>query len=371
MRTIKLAWIPAILFFAGAAFGQISTGSNLPFKELIFPQVAAGGQYQTSITVTNRGTQAWSGTFNFYTDQGTAWNPYVGGIQVSGGSLAVTVAAKATATFTVTVPGSTEAGYMIARTSDTSLSDFLEGNLTYYVIDNGAILDAVGIVPSNPILGAAIPVADFTTLVFAFANTSPEAEGTATITLTPYSATNTAIGKAAAITLTNGTHIAEYLTEAFPGISGSGRVEIQSNIPVSGVALTQQASPGAGVPGQLSSLPLDSTTRTYAVSTSSSEVPIAKMTLWTNGLFVNGYVTMTNSTTLYAVVGQIASDGTVHLHFDGMVDTEEGSYYIFVYITTSGTYTPTLSSFTGNYYAVVPSEGGYYEPGTFNATLVY
>jgi hypothetical protein len=107
-------------------------------------QVAAGGQYQTWITVTNKGTQLWEGNFYFYNGSKAPWNPYVDGIQVSGGNLDVTIPSKATRTFKVSLPGGTEAGYLIARAGNTNLDNFLEGNLTYYISSDGTILDSVG-----------------------------------------------------------------------------------------------------------------------------------------------------------------------------------------------------------------------------------
>jgi len=56
MKSVRLAWIPVVLIFVSSSFGQLSMQNNRPCKDLIFPQLAAGGQYETWITVTNRGT---------------------------------------------------------------------------------------------------------------------------------------------------------------------------------------------------------------------------------------------------------------------------------------------------------------------------
>ena len=131
MRRITFVWILVLLLFVSTAFGQISMTNNLPNKDLIFPQVAAGGEYETWITVVNRGTQTWNGLFEFYRAQGTAWNPYVNGSQVSNGALPVSIAAKSTRTFKVTLPGAVDAGFLMATADDLDLDNFLEGNLTY------------------------------------------------------------------------------------------------------------------------------------------------------------------------------------------------------------------------------------------------
>jgi hypothetical protein len=363
MRITKFAWIPAILLFAGAAFSQINQGSILTYKDLIFPQVAAGGQYQTWITVTNRGTQPWDGTFNFYTGDKAIWNPYVNGVQLSGGSLAVVIQSKTTRTFKVTLPGNTEGGYLIARANDTSLDNFLDGNLTYYVSNGGSILDSVGIMPSKPILATVIPFEDFSSLCFAFVNADTQGR-TATVTITLYSDTAVQVGDPAIITLDEGEYKAQYMWQAFPSAPNStwrGRIEVKSNAPVSGVALTQAAG------GQLSSLPLDATTRTYSLVTSSTYITFARMTFWTEGLFVNGYMVITGEPNLFGLFGQIDSDNSLELHYRGMI--QGSSREIFGLFKSIGAYTPGQSTVTGNFETYIPSLSSY-RTGTFTATLI-
>jgi hypothetical protein len=362
MRIIRYAFIPVILFFAGSALCQISQGSHFPYKDLIFPQVAAGGQYQTWVTVTNKGSQPWAGTFYFYNGNKAPWNPYVNGVQLSGGSLAVTIPSKATRTFKVTVPGNTEGGYIIARAGDTHLDNFLEGNLTYYIGSDESILDSVGIMPSNPLLAAVVPFENFNAICFAVVNPDSQSR-TANVTLTLYSDANVQVGSPAPITLTEGAYQAQYLSGIFPSApqnSWRGRLEIQSNVPVSGLALTQVTG------GQLSSLPLNATVRNYSLVTSSSYVPFAGMTFWTDGLFINGYLIATSSN-VYGLFGQINSDNTLELHYRG---TSSGlGIEMFGYFKSDGTYTPGQSTVTGTFKTYIPSLDSY-KTGTFTATLI-
>jgi hypothetical protein len=364
MKKSSFAWLPVVFLFVGSVFGQISQGSLLPHKELVFPQIAVGGQYQTWVTVTNRGTQPWLGTFNFYKGQGIAWNPYVNGTQISGGYLAVQIASKTTVTYKITMPGDIQPGYLVASTNNTSLDNFIEGNLTYYISSNGAILDSIGIRPSNPIIASSIPFEDFSTLAFAFANTDTQAR-TAIVTMRLFSDTNASVGNPAVITLTSKAHIAQYLNQAFPAVSATswrGRLEIESTVPVSAVALTQVSS------GQFSSLPIESTTRTYSISSSSSHVPFAQMTLWAEGLLINGYGLATGYSDLFGLFGQIASDGSLHVHFDGK-SAVTSNMELFGYMKTEGAYSAGASSFSGTYYTNTLSSP-YFETGTFTATLV-
>ncbi len=364
MRNKKFAWVLFLLFFAGTALGQISTGSYLPHKELIFPQVAAGGQYQTWITVTNRGAQPWVGNLKFYTGQHTAWNPYVNGTQVAAGSLAVQIAAKATRTYKITVPGDVQAGYLVIRNETRAIDNFLEGNLTYYINDGAEVADSIGIIPSSPIVASAIPFEDFTSLCFAFANTDTLSR-VASLTMTLYSDANSQVGTTVTRTMQPGEYFAEYLWQTFPTVSKTawrGRLEIQSSVPVSGVALTQTAS------GQFSSLPLGGTTRSYAISSTSSYVPFATMTLWIDGIFVYGYGVSSNYPDVFGLMGQIGSNGILHIHFDGN-SAATSNVEISGYMKTDVAYTPGLTSFSGVYYYGAISQV-YLEQGTYLATLI-
>jgi hypothetical protein len=362
MRTRTLVWLPVMWLFASAAFGQISQDSFFPHKDLLFPQVAAGGQYETWITVTNRGTQSWVGTFNFYSGDKVAWNPYVNNIPMSGGSLAVTIAAKKTRTFKVTLPGNTEAGYMKATTTNRTLDNYLEGNLTYFIGDGEAIADSIGILPSNPVLATVLPFEDFSSLCFAFVNADTQGR-TATLTIALYSDENVQVGSSATIPLLPGAYTAQYMWQTFPSVPDDawrGRIEIQSDVPVSGVALMQATG------GQLSSLPLDSTTRSYSLQTSSAYVPFGALTFWTNGLFLNGYMTG-SSGEIYGLLGQIDSDNSIELHYRGVSPVL--GVESFGFFKSSGAYRPGQSTITGTFQTYIPALSSY-KTGTFTATLV-
>jgi hypothetical protein len=364
MKNIKLVCILCFVLFSGTALGQIGTGNYLPHKELIFPQVAAGGQYQTWVTVTNRGTQPWIGSLRFYTGQHAAWGPYINGTPAPTGNLPAQIAAKATVTFKITMPGEVQAGYLVIRNDNTSLDNYLEGNLTYYIGDSGAPVDSIGIIPANPIAAASVPFEDFTSLCFAFANTDIQTR-TATVTMTLYTDTNAAVGTPVTKSMVPGAYFAEYLWQTFPAAAKSawrGRLEIQTDVPVSGVALTQTAT------GQFSSLPLGGTTRTYSISSSSTYVPFAKMTLWIDGILVYGYGVSTNHPELFALMGQIASDGTLHVHFDGN-SAATNNIEISGFMKTSVPYTSGLASFGGVYYYGAINQS-YFEQGSYLATLV-
>ena len=363
MKSVRLAWIPVVLIFVSPAFGQISMQNNLPYKDLIFPQLAAGGQYETWMTVTNRGTSTWRGTFYFFHNKGERWNPIVDGVQISNGALPASISAKQTKTYKVTLP-SLAAGFVMARADDAEFSNFLEGNMTYYVTQGGTMTDSVGVQPSKPFYAASLPFEDFGAICLAFANTDAE-ERTANVRFRIFSPNGTQQGPMREWDMVPKEHKAQYLFELFPEIAkayGRGRLEIESDVPISGMALT--------LISQMSSLPLNSTTRTYNVE-AGGDLHFTDVTLWTEGLFVNGYITFQHSTdpaVLMTVSGDIRN-GELHLSFGGVITAGGIEYTVFGYIITDSVFDPASVQFSGTYYASV-AVVGWDESATFTAYLV-
>ncbi len=365
MRRIQLAWIPAVLVFAGGVLGQVRLDEVLPFKDMVFPQVAAGGAYQSWITVTNRGTEVWNGDMKFRRGAGVPWNPEVNGTPVSDGTLSISVNPGATMTYKVTLTGSTEAGYATLKTQDANLTNSLEGHLTYYVSDGDLITDSVGVPPARQFLASSLPFEHFTSICLAFANTDSAARP-ASLKLKVLSDSNVQVGQTKNLPLIGREHTAQYLWQLFPDTTmGRGRLEIESDIPVSGIALTQ--APG----NQFSSLPLESTTRTYSVKLNTPD-QIRQMVLWTESLYVKGYLDFRDAGvsewTRYAVFGQIF-EGKLHLH----VDSEDASgldRQWFWYLKSEGTFAPGQQVWTGSSYAAAPWLNYITPKATFTATLV-
>jgi len=366
MSRTRIAWIPAVLLSAGVALCQVSLDNIFPFKDVVFPQVAAGGAYQSWITVTNRGTEIWNGDMKFRSGAGVPWNPVVNGTPVAEGTLSISVNPGATMTYKVTLPGSTEAGYAVVTTHDVDLTNFLEGHLTYYVSDGDLITDSVGVPPAKQFLASSLPFEDFNSICLAFANTDLK-ERSAHLKLRVLSDTNAQVGQTNNITLVSGEHTARYLWQLFPGISlGRGRLEIESDVPISGIALTQ--APG----NQLSSLPLESTTRTYSVALSPATDEIRHMTIWIESFYVKGYMEFRDAGesewTRYAVFGQIAADGRLRLHGDGD-DMSSPDHQWYWYIRSDGAFAPGQQVFTGTMSAAAPWID-WFAAWTFTATLV-
>jgi len=93
------------------------------------------------------------------------------------------------------------------------------------------------------------------------------------------------------------------------------------------------------------------------------------MTLWTEGLFLNGYVEIerNGALNLFSIFGHIR-DSKPLLHFDGD-STTTSDYGIAGYAVCNEAYDPERPQISGTYYVGVV-EVEYYETGTFVATLV-
>ncbi len=257
-------------------------------KDLAFAQVAAGGAYETVINVTNRGSQPYNGSLRFFHLAGEAWNPVVNGGQVTSGQMPVSIPKGATATYRVTQTGGTEAGFAFFLASDLSQTSFLEGTLTYYVLDGGTVVDSVGVQPSSEFYLTAVPFDDFSTIAYALANLNTT---TVTPKLSLYSDTNVLVASTNLPSFASGQHMAEYLRQRFPDVQVTrGRLEIQSNLPIIGTILTDNYDPLTQL-SQLSSLPMQPAVKAYTFTGTLAGLEYSgEISLWFDGQFAQGYL---------------------------------------------------------------------------------
>jgi hypothetical protein len=365
MRRIKFAWIPAFLLFSGMALGQINLEGIFPHKGMLFPQVAAGGGFESWLTVTNPGSTVYNGDLKFYKGIAEPWNPQVNDTPTTDGTLSISVSSGETKTYKVTSPGSTEAGYAVVAAGDANLTNYIEGHVTYYFSSDALIADSVGVPPAQKFLVSSLPFEDFNSICLALVNFDI-AGRPANLKLNVYSDTKVQVGATNNLPLADGEYAAQYLYQLFPDVTlGRGHLEIASDIPVSGMAITQ--APG----NQFSSLPLNSTTRTY-LATVTSPPPNDEMryiTLWSEGFFVKGYMEWREYDTpdwvMYALYGQIA-DNRLHIHCDGGTWPDNGYFF---FIRSDGKFTIGQQAFTGTLYWSLPGKN-WVGTGTFGATLV-
>ena len=252
----KTALIAALLFWVSATVSAQSVG-----KSLAFAQIASGGVWESVINVTNRGTTTYTGSLSLFTmsSDGSSpqpWNPIVNGTYVTGGQMAISLPAGNTRTLTITAPN-LQVGFGTitpAAPSTTDDTSFVEGALTYYFLSGGAIVDSIGVEPSSPIYLTTIPFDDFSNITLALANANVAATS---VNLRMYSASSQVLGTAT-LPLAGKAHVAKYLSEIFPSIQGglAGRLDIECDAPIYGVALTQAGS-------QFSSLPFQPAVKVY------------------------------------------------------------------------------------------------------------
>jgi len=276
-----------------SAHAQNQYPTLYPKKDLAFAQVAAGDQYDTVISVTNRGPNTYNGILSLYTQAGQAWSPLVNGDQITNGQMNIAILKGATATYRITKVGGTEAGFAVILASDlldsgAVLNNFLEGTLTYFVYSGSTLVDSVGVQPSSEFYLTAIPFDDFSTIAYALANLN-----TATVTprLSLYSDTNVLVASTNLPQFAPGQHMAEYLRQRFQGAQITrGRLEIQSDLPIIGTILTDNYDTVTQL-SQLSSLPMLPAVKAYTFSGSIGVISVTgELSFWLDGRFVQGYL---------------------------------------------------------------------------------
>jgi hypothetical protein len=361
-------WFLFVCLSSSFAFAQANINQAFPFVDLNFPEVVAGSGLETLITLSNRGTANYNGTAHLFKGKQFQWNPTVNGISITGGAFPVSILPGRTVTYLIT-GSSLEVGGMLITSQEADLTNYVEGNLTYFITSEGTVIDSIGVLPATPFVAASLPFDDFYGITLAFSNADFQ-ERNADMTFKLYSDTSQLLGTytTGSDPLLIGEQRASYLYQLFPAVSSlaSGRVEIQSSIPVCGVAMTQ------AVGGQFSSLPLGSTIRTYNVDNPGDEVDFARIALWTNGPFVTGYliVEFNSQQALFLVSGQISGEGSnqrLNLHFDA---NSEFSGYTQIYgmIRTNAPFRWSDTTFSGVYYVTFPEEEDGYT-NNFTATL--
>ena len=278
-RRFVLIW----LGFMAAASAQ----NHYPKKDAAFGQVVVGGGYQTVINLTNRGTETYAGTlvlFRTVNNASVFWNPTVNGVPVQDGEHEVEVRPAETVTLRLTGT-QLEAGAAILLSDNLFLDNLIEANLTYLILDGGQVSDSVGIAPSKEFYRASIPFEQFKDTALALVNGDMSGERHARVELDLFSSDGDPVGPTRVIGLGSLAHTARFMNELFPGQTlQRGKVEIASDFPIFGTALTFSG-------GQFSSLPLDPAPVTYSVRLETGEeYATGELALWADGSFIRGYM---------------------------------------------------------------------------------
>ena len=301
----KIAFSISFLFVVLTINAGLASAQTVA-KALAFAQMVAGGSspevWETIVNLDNRGTTTYTGSFNLFTTAADGvtpqpWNPIVNGNAnaVTNGQMNIAISAGDTITLTLTGSATTVSGFGIITpisSSDSDETSFLEGTLTYYVLSGGKVSNSIGVQPSSPIYLTSVPFDNFSTIAFALANTNP---AMVSVQLTLFSASNQVLGTQTVMIQTDG-HVAEYLWQLFSNFSAtssfSGRLDIQCDSPIFGVALTD-------VNNQFSSLPFLPAVKEYNWATTSFPVGGGTITgTGTLSMRVNGALVEIQSTQL-------------------------------------------------------------------------
>ncbi|MEJ2146868.1 MAG: hypothetical protein P8020_17195 [Acidobacteriota bacterium] len=266
-------------------------------KDLSFAQVAAGPTIETVLTLTNRGDQAYNGTFLLSQGlDGLAWNPLINGERITDGSYSVTVDMDAIVTLHITDDTLIAGEAVLVADNLLTLDNFVEGTLTYFIRSGDTITDSVGVAPGQEFYLASLPFDDFHDIALALANAGFTIGDTPAPTVDAYVTLIDPQGLVVGtkiVTLVPGAQQAQFLHELFAGVEGigditAGKIEVSALTPIVGTALTQVAG------GQISSLPLNPAPVEYALDMQSDggDTFQGAMALWVEGFFVKGYIRM-------------------------------------------------------------------------------
>lgn len=280
-----------------------------PKKELIFTQVIAMPGFYSVIAVTNRGTEIYRAAMFLSTGaESTAWNPVVNGEQVTNGTVPVSIPPDETKVFYIT-DTDFKVGLAFFSSYDFWLENHVEGNLTYYSFSGNITLDAIGVPASTEFFNTSLPFSSFNDVGLSLGNISGDH---AAVEVTLFDHTGIPVSECQ-FTVLSGGHFSAYLKELpwttpIGSFGPVGKVDIQTDVSLTGIAMT--ITPDGAGGAQISTLPLDATPLVYTLGlTSGSGVDtyMGRLTLWIEGFFVKGYMTLTQENGEFIQQGKYGS----------------------------------------------------------------
>lgn len=282
-----------VLFLIISLTGSSSAQHLYPKKELIFTQVIAMPGFYSVIAVTNRGTDTYEAAMFLSTGvESTAWNPVVNGEQVVNGTVLVNIEPDETMVFQIT-DTAFKVGFAFFSSFDYWIDNHVEGNLTYYSFNGNITLDSVGVPGSSEFLNVSLPFSKFNDVGLSLGNISGDH---ATVEVTLFDHTGIPVSECQ-FTVLSGGHFSAYLKELpwttpVGSFGPVGKADIITDVSLSGIAMT--VTPDGDGGAQISTLPLDGTPLLYTLGlTSGADTYMGKLTLWIEGFFVKGYMTLT------------------------------------------------------------------------------
>jgi hypothetical protein len=299
-------------------------------KDLAFAQVVTGSSIYTQVTVANSGNSDYAGAFFFRKGSGEHWNPSVNDQAIADGKLEFDLLAGETRTFVVTGTDPLQAGTILLFSDDLLPDNFIEGHLTYFFRSGSDITDTVGLGPAQEFYRATLPFENFNEVGLALANGNISFQNfnivgrrDANVVMRVYGENGNFLANCNDPDLNPlraMAHKAKFLSQFCPSVTqlSRGRVEILSDVPIYGTALTFLFV-GSGT--QSSSLPLEPSPTTYRITMISGSRTLAgDIAIWAEGYFVKGYlildtVNQASVTKRLAIVNGQLIDGALELSF--------------------------------------------------------
>ena len=331
-------------------FTSLGSAQNIyPKKDLVFTQVVTGEGFDSSIAVTNRGTYTYEGWLLFTTgEDGAEWNPIVNGLLVTGGSVDVVIEPDQTKIFYVRGT-SLKVGYAVFLSIDWSVDNHLEGNLTYFNSSSGEVVDAVGVPESKEFYVSSLPYSNFYDVGLSLANPDLYGSGPADIRIYLFYDSGE-IATQCTLQMASNAHMSRFLSElpwenslATLDPVTIGKVEIESSVAISGIAMT--VTDGASSQAELSTLSLDAAPQLYTVTmdADNGDVYEGELSLWIEGFFVKGYMHITGvngeyyddaySYQPYLVSGQlIGMDMDLSFYCSWWPTTQDTGVSLYIYL---------------------------------------
>ena len=335
-----------IMSLTGTGYSQ----NIFPKKDLIFTQIVAGDGFDSSIAVTNRGTYTYEGSILFTTGaDGAEWNPIVNSTRVTNGSMNVVISPDQTKIFYIKETG-LKVGYAVFLSIDWSVDNHLEGNLTYFSYDGSGIQDAVGVSGSKEFYISSLPYSNFYDVGLSLANPDLYSTGAADIRVLLFNEAGEIVTQCSFVMASNA-HLSRFLSElpwetpinTLDPIT-IGKVEIESSVAISGIAMT--ITDAAGGKSEISTLPLDATPLTYTLTmeADNGDVYEGEMSLWVEGFYVKGYMHITGvngeyyddaySWQPFLVTGRlIGLDMDLSFYCDWWPTTEDTGVSLYIYFS--------------------------------------
>jgi len=219
-----------LLFLAGTF--------TFPLNAVTYPQLALGGGYECILLVTNKLETTFDGSFALFKRNRELWDtPFlVNGKPNEDASIQYTLAPLGSTKFLLQSDSDLEIGYLVGYGSGENSGTDVTVSFFYQFVQNGVLIDSVGVSASYSSLGNFFPVEKSAQVNSGFAWGRELALDPFDITLTLYDSGGLAVQEK---TIPFTGHMAKFITEVFDDIPDGfiGHVRIVSPINISVIAL--------------------------------------------------------------------------------------------------------------------------------------